>query len=387
MKAIRALTVLIAAAIALPLALVPVQADSWMLPTTTSYVSDGGRARITVVPRDLENQLRYFEDKVEKVEPAGQKAGGTKVARARLERRAGKRWDTVWERAIVNEVAPVTAIVRDDGGYAVTFDNWHSVGYGPDVVAIYGADGGLVRALALTDILPADYIAALPHSVSSIHWRGEPRFSPDGAQIMIPIVIPGRGSAGELATIDFAVTLADGRAAPADPAAWDAALAKGRAVRAEQVAADAVRKAAFIAPLFGPRENTQREWHDYLREGVARLIGDGASTSTSVLRLPDARDYAVSEKWVRERLTDRHANRVALASLSEPNLVAVLTKVGAELPDGSLSKATVFIALSDRHWPDVVAAMRGSGAKLVQLDPATPIPQRPERIARRYGAD
>jgi len=32
-----------------------------------------------------------------------------------------------------------------------------------------------------------------------------------------------------------------------------------------------------------------------------------------------------------------------------------------------------------------VAAMQGTGAKLVQLDPDTPIPQRRERIARRAG--
>lgn len=387
MEAVRALTVVIAAAITLSIAPVPACADSWELPTTTSYVSCGGRARITVVPRDLENQLRYFEDKVEKVEPAGQKAGGVSAARARLERRTGEGWETVWERDIVNEVAPVTAIVRDDGGYAVTFDNWHSVGYGPDVVVIYAAGGKLVRALALSDILPDDYAAALPHSVSSIGWRGEPRFSSDGERVLIPVVIPRTDPGDESATIEFAVALADGSVAPVSPAAWAAALAAGRTVRAEQLAAEAARKAAFIAPLHGPRENTEGEWHDYLREGVARLIGDEATPSTTVLRLPGAKDYAVSETWVREQLTDRHADYVALASLSEPNLVAVLRKTAAKLPKGSLSKVTVFVALPDRHWPDVVAAMRDSGAKLVQLDPATPIPQRPERIARRYGAD
>lgn len=387
MKAVRPLIVLIAAAMTLSIAPVPACADSWMLPTTTSYVSCGGHVRMTVVPRDLENQLRYFKDKVEKVEPAGQKAGGVRAPTARLERRAGKGWETVWEREIVNEVAPVTAIVRDDGAYAVTFDNWHSVGYGPDVVVIYAAGGKLVRALALSDILPDDYVAALPHSVSSIGWRGEPRFSSDGERVLIPVGIPGKDEGNGRATIEFAVALADGAVAPVDAAAWASALAAGKVVRAEQLAAETARKVAFIAPLLGPKDNTQGEWHDYLREGVARLIGDEETSSTTVLRLPDAKDYAVSEKWVRERLTDPHADHVALASLSEPNLVAVLGKIGTKLPDGSLSKATVFVAVSDSYWPHVMTAMRGSGAKLVQLDPATPIPQRPERIARRYGTD
>ncbi|WP_286772128.1 hypothetical protein, partial [Sphingomonas sp. 66-10] len=106
-----------------------------MLPTTTTYTSCRGHARITVVPRDLENQLSYFEDKVNKVDPAGQAKGGTRFARARLERLTNKRWQVVWEREIANDVAPVSAIVRDDGEYAVTFDNWHGVGYGPNAVA------------------------------------------------------------------------------------------------------------------------------------------------------------------------------------------------------------------------------------------------------------
>jgi len=383
MRSTRAAILAIVAALSLSVVPAPACADSWVLPTTTSYVSPGGCARITIVPRALEGQLSYFEDKVEGVEPAGQKTGGADAARARLERQVEAGWETVWEGRIVNAVAPVSAIVRDDGAYAVTFDNWHGVGYGPDVVAIYGAEGRLVRALSLTDLVPEAYIAALPRSVSSIRWRGEPRFSPDGARVVIPMIIPGEDDG----TVDFAISLADGRAAPADAAAWQRALTKGRAVRAEQLATEAAEKAAFIAPLLGPGANTEHAWHDYLREAVGRRMGGDASAWTTVLRLPDAKDYAVSEAWVREQLTERDADLVALASLSEPNLAMVLKKVGATLPKQSLARATVFVAASDRYWPEIVAAMRKSGAKLVQLDPGKPIAQRPERIAQRYQGD
>jgi hypothetical protein len=37
--------------------------------------------------------------------------------------------------------------------YVVTLDNWHEVGRGDNVVAIYGPDGKLVRQLALSDFL------------------------------------------------------------------------------------------------------------------------------------------------------------------------------------------------------------------------------------------
>lgn len=363
----------------------PSRADSWLLPQPTTYTSADSQARLTVTPRDLESQLGYFKDKVKKVDRAGQKKGGARRASARLERLVDKRWQIVWEHQLTNDVAPVSALVRDDGAYAVTFDDWHNLGYGPNVVVIYGHDGKLVRALALSDVVPSDYIEALPHTVSSIHWRRDPRFSPDGRQVIIPVVIPSEESLFGSATVDILVDLADGKVSPSNPADWDAALAAGRKILAAQVASDAAAKAAFLTPLLGPKENTQREWQGYLQEAVGRLFGDKVTPSTTVLRLPGAEDYADSEIWVHDALTESYAGNVALASLSEPNLVAVLEKIASKLPNRSLSKVTVFIALSDQNWPAAIAAMKHTGARVVQLDPAKPIPQRPERIARRYG--
>lgn len=385
MRKFRALGLLALCAILVSVAPSPSCADSWSLPTTTTYTSCAGHARITVSPRDLNSQLGYFDDKMKNVEPPGQNKGGSLVASARLERLVDRRWQVVWEHRIANDVAPVLALVRDDGEYAVTFDDWHGTGYGPNAVVIYGAGGKLVRALALSDVVPADYIKALPHSVSSIRWRRDPRFSSDGQKVIIPVVIPAEDFVSDPATIDIAVDLVDGKVSPISANAWDAAQTTGRKALAAQVALEASAKAAFLAPLLGPKANAEREWHDYLREAVGRLIGDDETPSTTVLRLPGAHDYAVSKTWVRDALTESYADKVALASLSEPNLVAVLKKVTSTLPDRSLSKVTVFIAVSDQNWPKIVATMRRSGAKIVQLDPAKAIAQRPERIARRYG--
>lgn len=387
MTNIRAISLLALAAIALSLTPTPSCADSWALPTTIAFTSRSGHARVTVTPRNLESQLRYFEDKVGKVDPAGQKKGAASVAKTRLERLVEKRWQVIWERQIANDVAPVSAIVQDDGEHAVTFDDWHGLGYGPNAVVVYGADGKLVRAFALSDIVPADYIEALPHSVSSIHWHGDPRFSTDGRRVLIPVVIPSQDFLADRTTIDVGIDLANGTVSPIDPTAWQAALATGRKVRAEQIAWEATAKAAFLAPLVGPKANAEREWHDYLREAIGRLIGDDDTLSTTVLRAPGVKDCAVSETWVHDALTESYADKVALASLSEPNLVSVLEKITSKLPDRSLSSVTVFVAVSGKYWPDVLATMQRSGAKLVQLDPAKAIPQRPERIARRYGRD
>lgn len=385
MRVLRLLALIVVCCFTASFAAKPACADSWMMPSTKSYASCSGHARVTVVPRDLNSQLSYYQDKLDGKEPAGQAKGGARVASARLEILSGKKWHTVWDRQIANEVAPVSAIVRDDGSYVVTFDDWGGVGYGPNAVVVYGANGKLVRALALSDIVPADYIDALPHSVSSIHWRGEPRFSVDGRQVIVPVVIPSDDYRADPTTVDFAIDLGNGAAVPLDPAGWKVAEATGRTVLANQRAAEAAEKAAFIAPLVGPNSNTERAWHPYLREAVGRLIGDDDVPSTTVLRNPDAEDYAISEQWVRDALTDDYTGYVGLATLSEPNLVTVLGKIASKLPTGALSKETVFIALSDQYWPAVVTEMQPTGAKLVQLNPITPIPQRPERIAKRYG--
>lgn len=200
-------------------------------------------------------------------------------------------------------------------------------------------------------------------------------------------MIPSEGPDSSAATADIAVDLASGAVSPASPNAWQAALTVGRQVLAKKIAYEAAAKAAFIAPLLRPEINAERQWHDYLWEAVARLKGDGTTASTTVLRLPGASDYAVSETWVHDALTESYADQVAIASLSEPNLVFVLRKVARHIPERSLSNVTAFIALSDKYWPATVDAMRRTGAKLIQVNPDKPIHQRPERIARRYGSD
>lgn len=67
-----------------------------------------GRRADHVTPRELDDQLSYFEDKAKGAEPAGQKQGGTSRARARVDRRVGKQSQLLRERPIANEVAPVS---------------------------------------------------------------------------------------------------------------------------------------------------------------------------------------------------------------------------------------------------------------------------------------
>ena len=69
-----------------------------------------------------------------------------------------------------NDVSPVSVLVSNSGAYVVTFDNWHHVGRGSNVVVIYGPKGKLVREMGLEDFLPREKVNALPISVSSTWW-------------------------------------------------------------------------------------------------------------------------------------------------------------------------------------------------------------------------
>ena len=160
----------------------------------------------------------------------------------------------------------------------------------------------------------------------------------------------------------------------------------GLPVRNARLAAQAEQKAAFLAPLRRPRINDQGGWHDYLREAIARRFDDGRTASTTVLRKPDAPDYAVSEKWVRERLTDPKVGDAAVAALSEDHLVVVVQRIAGSVPAGRMRGNTLYFAVSADHWPEIETALRPLGATLVHLDPDAPIAQRPERTARLYGA-
>jgi uncharacterized protein (DUF2141 family) len=85
---------------------------------------------------------------------------------------------SLWSVKLVNQVSPTEVLLTDDGQYAVTLDNWHSVGYGEDVLVFYGR-AGLIRKYsletALADLPEAKkrngFFTAFDHSVSSRWWR------------------------------------------------------------------------------------------------------------------------------------------------------------------------------------------------------------------------
>lgn len=369
----------------------PAMADSWMPPATAVYYAKDKRSRLTVTPRDISSPLDYFEDKVKGNEPAGQRPGSAQAfASGVLERQgADGRWAIVWTRRLVNEVAPVSALVASGGFYAVTFDNWHSTGYGDNVVVIYGPLGELVRSLKLSDFLPDYYVEALPRSVSSMHWGGEHFISDADGMLVLRIVVPSQGADRDGSFVERRILLATGQVQETGDPAWQQALAEAARVARADRAAEAAEHAAFRAPLLGPATDDTAAWHGYLREAFYRLAPDWreASTATSVLRAPDAKDYLPTLNGLRHWLFDKGRKNVAIASPASPeNLTRVLTDIVRGSSPGFLRGVRVYVAVPIGYRQRIADALGPSAATFIHIDPAIPIPQRPERIEQRFGS-
>jgi hypothetical protein len=371
------------------LAASPAFADSWLPAERTTYLSPDKATRLTVVPRDLDSQLAYFSDKVDGKEPAGQRRGGEPHALGILERRSGEAWTKVWEAPLVNEVAPVRALVANGGGHVVTFDNWHSAGFGDNVVVIYRGDGSLVRSMKLTDILPEDYVRALPTSVSSMWWGGEHVLSRDGRQVVLKVVVPsGRGSIGSPRSfVDVTIDLATGAVAPLAGPAWDRAMAAAAPLAARSKAEEATWRASLIAPLVPPSGTKENDWSRYLYQAVQRL----APTSTHrgydpvwILPAPDTPKFAELAKNIREVFTGWDAKSdLTFASPSAPEALArLLTDSAKAVPAGRLAGCRMFVALPPALTAGVRAALGRTGATVIVFDPAVPIPQRAEALGK-----
>lgn len=368
-----------------------VRADSWSLPTPQSYLSIDKTWRFTVTPRALSGQLAYFEDKVAHHKLAGAIPGNLqKQAQGFMEHLEQGQWRAVWNTSLVNDVAPVSAIISPSG-QAVTFDNWGSMGYGNDAVVLYTAQGKPLRMMGLKDFLPAEYIEALPSSVSSLWWGGGHHFSADGRQLVLRVVIPFIRGPGRSAIADedaphlvMRFDLATGRLIPVEEKAWSSAMAAARAVNAANHEADMIARARFIAPLTSPHSDAEGDWYGYLVEAFFRLDPDWKDgyPATMILRLPQQSDYQASVGFLRDALHDERSGDGALmiASPSQDNLVRVLTELGSGVRRDELKHARVYVVLDAAHNIAVAKALERSGAKFIPLDPNRPIPQRKERL-------
>src|SRR3546814_17938304 len=94
-----------------------------------TYASADGTWKLTIYPRELTNQLDYFQDKVDGKPNAGGIPGDSRKSPiGHMERRQDGHWLTVWKAPLANDVAPVDAVVSN-AGVSMTFDTWHGLGW------------------------------------------------------------------------------------------------------------------------------------------------------------------------------------------------------------------------------------------------------------------
>jgi TonB family protein len=191
-----------------------VRADQWTLPKKQRYYAPNKKYYLEVTPKKLESQLQYFEDNVNHKDNAGA-VRGVKDNRAKgafYARRSDGPFSKKSEFPLVNEVSPVSALVSNDGNYFVTFDNWHSMGYGDDVVVLYRSDGSVIKKFGLVDLLTEGDIETLPRSISSIWWGGD-HYIDDAAEVLVLKIVSNRKSPWEDAAQfhELKVELANGR--------------------------------------------------------------------------------------------------------------------------------------------------------------------------------
>jgi hypothetical protein len=137
-------------------------ADDWPAPAIHNVFSDNGQYFVRVVPGTSTADTVGF-------------AGTQKGPYARGEfyaRQPNRSYRLVADIALQNPVSPTDALVTN-GGYLVTFDNWHNFGYGT-IVAIYAPGGRLVRGFTAEQLYSPERLAKVPLSTSSRWWRCSP---------------------------------------------------------------------------------------------------------------------------------------------------------------------------------------------------------------------
>jgi len=189
-KIIKFYTILILILLVSP---VGVNADSWVLPGDSTFKSKNGDFILVVIPPKIDHGRKSIKGIPSDFEKSWQEKGSREECLGqlkKLEKDGGH--VIIWASTMSNRIAPVEAIVSNNGEYVVTFDNWHSVGYGQNTVVIYDAKGQTLRELALSDFLSDKEIEKLQHTQSSIWWGRNHFFDPSQKFVVLRIVVNGK---------------------------------------------------------------------------------------------------------------------------------------------------------------------------------------------------
>jgi len=144
-------------------------ADTWAPPEPQRYCSSNKNYCLKIIPGDSMHQCQGILSAV------GEEG----------------EYHEVWSTLLANGISPVSVLISDQGDYVTTFDNWYRIGWGDDVVVIYGANGALIKKYGLEDILSEDEIEKIPRTVASRWWGGEHVIDEEKKILILKVVSNG----------------------------------------------------------------------------------------------------------------------------------------------------------------------------------------------------
>lgn len=168
------------------------RADSWARPQVKEVFSESRDHFVRVIPGDNPEETGGLHG-------AGK---GTTATAEFYRRQADRSYRLAQTIRLLNPVAPVDFLVSDNGQLA-TIDNWHNPGYG-SIVAVYDAQGGIVKAYALEDLFSGAEIAAFAQSIPSRHWHRGPVYINQDQRTLYVMIESGRDLIIGLQTGQFA---------------------------------------------------------------------------------------------------------------------------------------------------------------------------------------
>jgi hypothetical protein len=151
-------------------------ADSWRMPTIESYYSENGMFMLKVFPTKYPDKYwDWMSAKPNKKNKFSAQDTTIDLCHATLFRIENNDTIKIWNKKLINEMAPVNVIVANDGSSITTFDNWGSMGYGLNVMAVYDSKGGLLTRYKLEEFSPIP-INEFMMTISSIWWRCDAKY-------------------------------------------------------------------------------------------------------------------------------------------------------------------------------------------------------------------
>lgn len=125
-------------------------------------------------PREVTSENERFTLRLELGRP-----GTTKSCVGVLfDREVSEKRGQLWKRSLVNEVAPGRAVIRNDGKFVVTLDEFRRGG-ARNALVIYGERGELLRHFLLTDLLKREDWPRVRVRRGAVDWLSGARFTFD----------------------------------------------------------------------------------------------------------------------------------------------------------------------------------------------------------------